>query len=174
MTDVVLITGGNLGDVAANLERARLMLIEELGEQLCCSSVMRSAAWGFEAEEEFLNQVIVIRTANRPREILEVCHRIERALGRVREPFAESTLITHDATLVNSRIYASRSIDIDILFYGNEVINEPDLVIPHASIAKREFVLNPLSEVLPMFLHPVTGESVESILKELKDRSGEV
>ena len=86
MSKAVLITGGNLGSVAENLEAAREAISREVGVVERCSSVLESEAWGFEAEERFLNQVLVVATALPPEQLLERCLQIERQLGRVRRP----------------------------------------------------------------------------------------
>lgn len=169
MVDLVLITGGNIGDITNNLECARLMLIQELGPQVACSSVMTSEAWGFEAKEQFLNQVVVINTSLSPQAVLAICHKIECLLGRVREMKITDTSDQFDVAAAIHKIprYISRSMDVDILFYGDQVVNDDNLIIPHLHIAEREFVLRPLNEVIPQFLHPVTGESVDSMLQRL-------
>ena len=104
MSKAVLITGGNLGSVAENLEAAREAISREVGVVERCSSVLESEAWGFEAEERFLNQVLVVATALPPEQLLERCLQIERQLGRVRRPGPR---------------YGSRTMDIDLLFYDN-------------------------------------------------------
>jgi 2-amino-4-hydroxy-6-hydroxymethyldihydropteridine diphosphokinase len=120
------------------------MIAEKIGRITKASSIHKSEAWGFEPEKEeermFLNQVLVVETALTPRETLQKVHETEAALGRDRE--AEKT----EKARTGQR-YAARPIDIDILFYDNETIDEPDLQIPHPRIAEREFVLAPLREL---------------------------
>ena len=108
MSKAVLITGGNLGSVAENLEAAREAISREVGVVERCSSVLESEAWGFEAEEHFLNQVLVVATALPPEQLLERCLQIERQLGRVRRAGPR---------------YGSRTMDIDLLFYDDRVVD---------------------------------------------------
>jgi 2-amino-4-hydroxy-6-hydroxymethyldihydropteridine diphosphokinase len=140
MAKVILSTGGNVGDMKPMLHRAQEMVNDQIGPVLRCSHRYKSEPWGFEAENRFSNQVLVCDTDLTPREVLEKVHDIETALGRDRVAEAAEKERT-------GRPYASRVIDIDILFYDNETINEPDLQIPHPRIAEREFVLAPLREL---------------------------
>lgn len=124
MSKAVLITGGNLGSVAENLEAAREAISREVGVVERCSSVLESEAWGFEAEERFLNQVLVVATALPPEQLLERCLQIERQLGRVRRPGPR---------------YGSRTMDIDLLFYDNRVVDSDRLTIPHPADRRKGF-----------------------------------
>lgn len=153
MERVVLITGGNVGNVARTLERARGMLSVEVGREVAASPVMESEPWGFDSPDKFLNQVLVLETSLLPHEVLHICLDIEKRLGRERDEKACG--------------YRSRTIDIDILFYGRRVIDTPELKIPHPLIAVREFVLSPLNSVMPEFIHPVSGKSVARMVEEL-------
>ena len=146
MSKAVLITGGNLGSVAENLEAAREAISREVGVVERCSSVLESEAWGFEAEERFLNQVLVVATALPPEQLLERCLQIERQLGRVRRPGPR---------------YGSRTMDIDLLFYDDRVVDSDRL------IAERDFVLAPLEEVLPDYVHPVLKKTIRQLRREL-------
>ena len=152
MSKAVLITGGNLGSVAENLGAAREAISREVGVVERCSSVLESEAWGFEAEERFLNQVLVVATALPPEQLLERCLQIERQLGRVRRPGPR---------------YGSRTMDIDLLFYDNRVVDSDRLTIPHPRIAERDFVLAPLEEVLPDYVHPVLKKTIRQLRREL-------
>ena len=157
MSKAVLITGGNLGSVAENLEAAREAISREVGVVERCSSVLESEAWGFEAEERFLNQVLVVATALPPEQLLERCLQIERQLGRVRRPGPR---------------YGSRTMDIDLLFYDNRVVDSDRLTIPHPRIAERDFVLAPLEEVLPDYVHPVLKKTIRQLRRELLQAAG--
>ena len=157
MARAVLLTGGNLGPVARNLEEARRRIGERVGTVVAASSMRDSEAWGFESDDRFLNQVLVVETALEPEQVLDACQRIESEMGRVRTPGAG---------------YSSRTMDIDILFYENCVISTERLVVPHPRMEQRDFVLAPLEEVLPAFVHPVSGKTVRQLLAELKRRGG--
>ena len=112
-----------------------------------------TAAWGNTNQPDFLNQVIVIYTKLQPNELMESILEIEKKLGRVR-------------TIKN----APRTIDIDILFYEKEIINQKDLIIPHPLIQQRKFVLIPLNELSPLFFHPVLKKNISQLLKLCKDK----
>lgn len=162
MARVVLITGGNVGDAELTLGEAARLVGEEIGCVECRSQIYRTKAWGFEAED-FRNQVLIVESDMEPEALLEAVNDIERRLGRDRE--AEQKVKSATGTR-----YASRSVDIDILFYGDLVIESERLTLPHPRIAEREFVLEPLSEVAPQWRHPVNGKSVQQMYDELKRR----
>jgi 2-amino-4-hydroxy-6-hydroxymethyldihydropteridine diphosphokinase len=146
MAKVILSTGGNVGEMKPMLHKAQEMINSEIGPVLRCSHRYKSEPWGFEVEAgagaagRFSNQVLVCDTDLTPREVLQKAQQIERALGRDRAAEEAEKKLT-------GQPYASRVIDIDILFYDNETINEPDLQIPHPRIKEREFVLAPLREL---------------------------
>ena len=157
MARTILLTGGNLGPVARNLEEARRRIGERIGPVVLASSTMESEAWGFESGDRFLNQVLVVETSLEPERVLEICQEIEREMGRVRTPGTG---------------YSSRTMDIDILFYENRVISTAELTVPHPRLELRDFVLAPLEEVLPEFVHPVSGKTVRRLREELKRNGG--
>ena len=154
MARVVLLTGGNVGDVKERLRTAQRLVNARIGAVLRCSHCYGSAPWGFEAEQPFVNQVLVADTDLAPHEVLAEVHRIERELGRNRAAEAVERAAT-------GQRYVSRPIDIDIL-----------LTIPHPGIAEREFVLTPLCEVLRQRPHPVLGltmgELRDNLLRKTK------
>ncbi|MCR4859954.1 MAG: 2-amino-4-hydroxy-6-hydroxymethyldihydropteridine diphosphokinase [Bacteroidales bacterium] len=130
--------GSNLGDRRARLDEALRRLDAAIGRPFeACSSVIETPAWGFEGPD-FLNCVVRYRTARRPHTLLQICKRIERAMGRTGEP-------EYDAE--GRRIYRDRPIDIDILLYGDEVVDTPELQIPHPLMRQREFIMRPLAEI---------------------------
>ena len=182
MARVILLTGGNLGDVRATLAGARLKLAERVGAETAASSLWESPPWGFEAPEQFLNQVLIFETALEPEHVLDICQQIEREAGRIR-PRAADDIATgtgcqagagcnktagadHEAM---GRQYGSRTLDIEILFYDDRVIDTPRLTVPHPLMQQRGFVLRPLCEVLPGFMHPVLHKSVRQLLDELSE-----
>ncbi len=160
MTSVVLLLGGNVGDVEQTFARVKADLQREVGKVTICSSVFRSEAWGFEAEA-FLNQAVVVESELKPLELLDLTQAIEQRWGRKREREAADKQ-------ESGQRYCSRTIDIDIIFYGDCIIKEERLVVPHALLCERRFVLDPLNEILPNFVHPVLGLSVAEILKRLE------
>lgn len=167
MARVILITGGNIGDVKPRLHRAQSMINREIGPVMRCSHSYKTRAWGFEAEEPFTNQVLVADTDLTPREVLAKIQEIERALARDRG--AEEAEKTR-----TGQPYSSRVIDVDILFYDDLVIDEPDLKIPHPLLHERDFVLEPLNEVAPGKVHPVLGKTVAQLWEESDGHSGEI
>lgn len=157
MARAVVITGGNRGAVAGRLERAAALLEERAGGVTARSSVCRSRAWGFEAEEEFLNQVVVVQTEREPSALLDILQAIERELGRDRREEAREKA-------ASGQRYASRPIDIDLLLYDRRVIGTERLQVPHPRMGERTFVLRPLCEVMGSERHPVTGERFDEML----------
>ena len=157
-----MITGGNVGNAEATLAEAAQLIAAEVGAIECASRIYRTKAWGFEAED-FRNQVLVVESGLEPMEMLATVNDIERRLGRDRER-------EQDEKSATGARYASRSIDIDILFYDDLVVESERLTLPHPRIAEREFVLEPLSEVAAEWRHPVSGKRVEEMYEELKKR----
>ncbi len=153
MAKLFLLLGGNLGDKEQIFLNARIRLEEELGTIIQTSSVFETEPWGFQSDDLFWNQVIVIETGLPPLEILKKTKVIELELGRVRK----------------AERYCSRSIDIDILFYDDLVLREPQLELPHPRIIGRRFVLEPLAEIAPDLLHPVFCQTIIELLENCPD-----
>jgi len=146
--------GTNLGDRALNLSNSR-KAIEELDCRIVSSSsVYESAPWGYQSSNAFYNQCLVIETNMDPYNLLKSFKAIEAEFGRTK----------------NSDRYEDRPIDIDILFYDDQVMNSEYLVIPHAGIAKRNFVLIPLREIDPGKMHPVLKQSIADLAEVCEDQ----
>lgn len=160
MARVVLITGGNLGDVKSRLRTAQRMINDNVGIVLRCSHRYKSRPWGFAANEEFSNQVLEVDTDLSADEVLDAVQDIERKLGRDREE--EMRLKAESGAP-----YSSRIIDIDVLFYDDLVMESPRLTIPHPLIEQRDFVLAPLCELMKSKKHPVSGKTMEELRAEL-------
>ena len=152
MIDVFLLLGSNLGDRGEYLQKAINLIETELGAVVQKSSVYETEAWGKTDEPNYLNQVIQVNTALSARLVLEKVLLIETKMGRVRE-----------------EKWGSRIIDIDILFYGQDIINEPGLIVPHPELHNRKFTLEPLNEIAPDLLHPVLKKSIFELKSKLKD-----
>jgi 2-amino-4-hydroxy-6-hydroxymethyldihydropteridine diphosphokinase len=155
MKKVFLALGSNLGDREDNLHQAEIRITESVGPVIKTSSIYETEPWGFESDDKFLNMVMCVETDLSPSGLLGRILMIESQLGRVRSE-------TH---------YASRNIDIDILFYENEVLNEEALKIPHPLMHERRFVMIPMAEIAPDLIHPVLKKSIKSLLKSCKDHS---
>lgn len=126
--------GSNLGDKAQNIAKAIEMMKEQIGTLVSQSALYTSEPWGFESENDFVNIAACFETDLSPQEVLSRTQAIERAMGRKHKSI--------------NKVYSDRIIDIDILLYGNETINEPNLTIPHPLMHEREFVMKPLSEIV--------------------------
>jgi 2-amino-4-hydroxy-6-hydroxymethyldihydropteridine diphosphokinase len=152
MIDVFLLLGSNLGDRGTYLQKAVTLIETDLGPVSKKSSIYETAAWGKTDEPNYLNQVICVNTELSARQVLEKVLNIENKLGRVRE-----------------EKWGSRIIDIDILFYGQDIIREPGLIVPHPELHNRMFTLAPLNEIAPDLQHPVFKKSIFNLKSELKD-----
>lgn len=134
MTNTAYIAfGTNLGDKEGNILRAYEMIEERVGRILRRSSFHYSKPWGFDSDNNFVNTVICCETTMSPRQLLKATQEMEKEMGRT-------------VKSVNGE-YHDRIIDIDIILYGNEIIDEPDLKIPHPLMHQRDFVMTPLREI---------------------------
>ena len=153
MNTVFLSIGTNLGQREENLKKAVEIIGAEAGLVQALSSVYETEPWKMTGSNLFLNMAIKIETTLNPHILLKTLLEIENKMGRSREESG----------------YSSRIIDIDILFVNNLIINNEDLVIPHLLIPNRRFVLEPLAEIAPQFIHPCFGKSVKSLLDSCTD-----
>ncbi len=165
--DVILLSGSNMGDSPALLSRAVELLRGEAGRVVSTSQVLVSEPWGFGERSgdvaRFYNQAIRLHTELGAEELLDVIQRVEQLVGRERG--AEQA----ERERSGGR-YASRVIDIDIIFYGDRVIDSERLRVPHPLMMEREFVLRPMVEVAGEWRHPLDGRSCEELLRSLNNR----
>jgi 2-amino-4-hydroxy-6-hydroxymethyldihydropteridine diphosphokinase len=155
MAKVYLSTGSNQGNRLNSLVQAAKLIDSLIGKIIKFSPVVESEPWGFEAETTFYNQVLMVETLQTPQQVLNRILEIEIKLGRKRI----------------GKEYSSRIIDIDILFYDEKQLNENNLVIPHALLHKRKFVLDPLKYIAPDLVHPVFQTTISELLSQMKDTS---
>jgi 2-amino-4-hydroxy-6-hydroxymethyldihydropteridine diphosphokinase len=155
MDKAYLSLGSNKGNRIANLSRAINLLSEWAGNVILVSSLYETAPWKMEDETDFLNQVLLLETALPAWELIDNILLIESMMGRER----------------TKKKYESRIIDIDILFFNEEVINTEELTVPHPLIQERRFVLEPMAEIAPGFIHPVLKKAIAQLLSECEDKS---
>ena len=154
--EIYLSLGSNLGDRRANLKKA-LRLLERSMEVVSVSSVCDTEPVGVGKQPRFLNLVCRVNTDIGPVQLLSLIKRIEADMGR-------------DLNLKN----APRNIDIDIILYGDTIIESPELTIPHPRMWERAFVLVPFAEIAPKVIHPVSGESIGDLVAKVEGRVGVV
>ena len=153
MIKLYILLGGNLGDKQKVFSEARARLNQQVGTITNQSAIYETEPWGFESDDIFWNQVLEIETSLSPDEVLQETQQIEHDLGRIRK----------------ANQYDSRIIDIDILFYGDQIIEREDLIVPHQRIQERKFALVPLNEIAPELIHPVFLKSIRQLLYECRD-----
>jgi 2-amino-4-hydroxy-6-hydroxymethyldihydropteridine diphosphokinase len=155
MHNSYLSIGGNIGDRLSYIIKAKDYIKAEIGEITLESKIYETEPWGFSDQQYFLNMVAKVITDLNCYCLLDKIHEIEQKLGRER----------------TKNNYSSRTIDIDILFYDDIIVNETDLIIPHPYLHKRRFTLIPLNEINQDLIHPVLNQTIKNLLSECKDHS---
>ena len=154
MNNAFLILGGNLGERRKNLAEATALLAKAGATIKRTSSIYETEPWGSKDQPNYYNQVVEILTNEDAPELMQSVLNIEQKMGRVR-----------------AGKYGARTIDIDILFFNNEIINSDHLTVPHPRLHERRFVLEPMNEIAPELVHPVLNQSISEILAHTNDRS---
>jgi 2-amino-4-hydroxy-6-hydroxymethyldihydropteridine diphosphokinase len=147
-----LLLGSNIGDRAALLQQAQAELAATAGIIEAASAFYETAAWGLEDQPAFLNQVLAVRTALAAPALLAACLATEQHAGRERR-----------------QRWAARTLDVDILLYGDAIIQTPTLTVPHPALPGRRFALTPLAEIAPQLVHPQLRQTVSELLVSCPD-----
>lgn len=153
MTRSYILFGSNQGDKKSLLEQACTLINKRCGMLVERSSEYITEPWGFETKEWFLNALLVVETELEPDALMDELMAIESELGRVRHPEKEG--------------YSDRTVDLDILYYGDKIIRTEKVAVPHPRLHLRKFALMPLCELIPDFLHPEFNISQQQLLEKL-------
>jgi 2-amino-4-hydroxy-6-hydroxymethyldihydropteridine diphosphokinase len=152
MNTAILLIGGNLGNRPENLRQATQLIHQQAGPVMRMSALYETAPWGNVTQPDYLNQALQISTQLEPLPLLHTLMSIERSIGRIRQ-----------------QKWGARVIDIDMIFYDQVVLSLPELKLPHPRMQYRRFVLVPLNEIAPDWMHPVLHQDVRTLLQECKD-----
>lgn len=154
MNVAYLCLGGNIGNRETSIQLAISEINKIIGQVVSASHIYQTEAWGVVNQQAYLNICIKVYTEINSSELILKLLDIEKNLGRERN---------------SNEIYASRTIDIDILFFNNEIVSNQTLTIPHPRLHLRKFVLIPLCEIIPNYLHPILNKSILNLLNECDD-----
>jgi 2-amino-4-hydroxy-6-hydroxymethyldihydropteridine diphosphokinase len=150
MAHCFLSLGSNIGNRSEHIADAIVRISEKIGKIVLLSDYYETEPWGFHSKSKFLNVVAEVETNQEPYDLLRTTQKIEIETGR-KEKSADG-------------VYKDRIIDIDILFYNDLVLNANDLIIPHPLLHERQFVLQPLAEIAPDFVHPLLNKKIKDFL----------
>ena len=166
MNTVALLIGGNQGNRQELIEQATALIRDRIGAVVAVSADYETEPWGDFGDDvppPFLNRALLVDTSMTAHETLRESQAIESLLGRIR-PTGSSGIASP-----SNRTYHSRTMDIDLIFWNDEVVDTPDLQIPHPRAHLRRFVLEPLAEIMPDYKHPLLGLTVVQLLRRLGD-----
>jgi 2-amino-4-hydroxy-6-hydroxymethyldihydropteridine diphosphokinase len=153
MNRVYLLTGSNLGDRVENLNKAAQLITEKGGLLITRSKFYHTSPWGPLDQPDYLNQALALDTSLQAAALMEQLLEIEEKMGRIR-----------------SIKYGPRIIDIDILFFGEQLIQNSMVQVPHPEVHNRRFALTPLAEIAATFIDPLTGNTISQLLSNCKDQ----
>jgi len=159
MNKVYLLLGSNIGKREIYLSEAIKIISEKIGKVVAQSSVYTTEPWGNVDQNDFLNEAICIKTKLAAKELLDKILGIEKQLGRSRIHNSESGI----------NRWKPRKIDIDILFFNDEIIDDENLIVPHPHLHKRRFALVPLNEIAKEFIHPVFKKTISELISTCFD-----
>jgi 2-amino-4-hydroxy-6-hydroxymethyldihydropteridine diphosphokinase len=157
MNLVYLSLGTNMGDRKLNIELAYAMITQSTGTIRQKSSLYETPPWGFESTSNFINTVVLLETYLDLEELFKKLKQIEKEIGRTKT--------------ANSTTYEDRIIDIDILDFNGKISHSDELTVPHPRIEMRNFVLIPLAEIAPNWIHPLLKRPVNKLILNLNDQS---
>ena len=163
MSRVVLLTGSNDAQAESVLQRTAQLLEQRIGNITSRSDIYRSEAWGFTTERDFLNQALQHESNLSPYEVLSTVLDVEQQMGRNRDAERMERELTGER-------YASRVVDVDVMFYDDEILRSESLTLPHPLLHEREFALRPLCQIMGDYRHPVLGRTLNDILKDIISR----
>lgn len=156
MNSAFLLLGTNLGDRKNNLDQALRQIKGRVGNVIIASKIYETEPWGEKDQPSFFNLAVLVDTELSPERLMTQINNIEKDMGRVR-------------TELNR--WKERTIDIDILFYNQLILNTENLTIPHPRFHMRKFAITPMFEIAPEFIHPIFKSSIKAILAESTDNS---
>jgi 2-amino-4-hydroxy-6-hydroxymethyldihydropteridine diphosphokinase len=154
MNQIFLLLGSNLGNKRAVLEQTANIIGFRVGKIFASSSFFKTEPWGNTDQPSFVNQVIGVASLLGAKDLLDVCKKIEKEMGRE-----------------TNEKWGPRLIDIDILFFGKDIIESDALSIPHPQLHLRRFTLEPFHEIGPELVHPIFKKTISELLFECTDRS---
>lgn len=163
MSRVVLLTGSNDASAESVLQRTAQLLEQRVGHITSRSDIYRSEAWGFTAERDFLNQALLLESELTAYEVLATVLDVEKQVGRNRIAEQQERAATGER-------YASRVVDVDVMFYDDDILQSSSLTLPHPLLHEREFALRPLCQIMGDYRHPVLGRSLNDILEDITSR----
>lgn len=154
MNTAYLLSGSNIGDRKLYLDQASSHIAQKCGKIVQQSALYETAPWGILEQPNYLNQAIIVETALRPEKLMHTLLKIEELMGRIR-----------------TIKYGARTIDLDILFYNQEICDSELLKLPHPALQNRRFALTALVEIAPNLIHPTLNKTIKNLLLECTDNS---